>query len=106
MIALSFDAGLIYNADRAIFLGIKPMDTTYLLGLMGVTNTIGKIVIGKVVDIFRSRIFLLTTFVMLAHTILFSSGDFFPSFIGQASCFAFFGLAFGAYSATSAVLIK
>lgn len=106
MIALSIDTGITYNADRAIFLGIKPMHTTYLLGLMGITNTIGKIVMGKLVDIFRSRIFLLTTFVMLAHTILFSTGDFFPSMIGQASCFAFFGLTFGAYYSTSAVLIK
>lgn len=106
MVALSFDAGFTYNADRAIFFGIKAMDTTYLLGIMGVANTVGKLIMGKIIDMYRSRIILLTVCVMMTHAVVFSTGNFFQTWIGQAVYFALFGLDLGAYYSTAVILLK
>lgn len=106
LIITSLDAGITYNADRAIFLGINPMDTTYLIGIMGISNTIGLIVMGKIVDMFRSKIFLLAAIVMLAHSVLIATSDFFPTFTGQGIYFSMFGLTMSSYLVTSTVLIQ
>ena len=106
LVSFSVDAGLTFNADRAIFLGINAMDTTYLMGIMGATNTLGKVIIGKIVDRFSSQIFLMTTFVMVAHALLMALSDFLSDFLGQAIFFALFGLTCGSFYSTSAVLIK
>ena len=60
------------------------MDTTYLLGVMGLANAVGKVVLGRVVDVFRGHIFSLTAGVMMVMCVGFGTGDFLPSLPGQA----------------------
>ena len=72
LIGLSIDVGLTYHADHAIFLGVSPMETTYLLGIVGIFNILGKVTIGKLLDILHLWMFALTVIVMLLHCVAFS----------------------------------
>ena len=81
---MTFDAGLTYNADRAIsLLGIQPLHTTVLLSIMGGANVLGKTCMGKLMDLYRSRIVLMTVFMMMVNAVLFSLGGFLTSWTGQ-----------------------
>ena len=106
LIGLSIDVGLTYHADHAIFLGVSPMETTYLLGIIGIFNILGKVTIGKLLDILHLWMFALTVIVMLLHCVAFSLGDFFPSLVGQSVVSAMFGFTFGSYYNSSALLMK
>ena len=103
---MTIDAGITYNADHAIFLGVSPMKTTYLLGIMGICNMVGKIAIGKTMDLIPSKIFSLTFATMLCNCVVFSLGDFFPSWNGQAVILAILGASTGIYTCTAGVLVK
>lgn len=103
---MSQDAGLAYNADRAIFFGIPPIKASYLLGIVGISNIIGKLTAGQLTDRFRSRIFTLTFILMLAYSIIYIFSDYFPTWIGQAVMHSIFGFSLGAYSSIAAVLFK
>ena len=84
LVAMTFDAGLTYNADRAIsLLGIQPLHTTVLLSIMGGANVLGKTCMGKLMDLYRSRIVLMTVFMMMVNAVLFSLGGFLTSWTGQ-----------------------
>ena len=106
MIAMSVDAGMAYNLDRAVFFGISYINASFLLSIAGISNMLGKIIVGQLTDCLRSRIFSLTFVLMMAHSVSFAFSDYFPSWLGQAvmnSAFAFFC---GAYSSSTAVLFK
>ena len=82
------------------------METTYLLGIMGIFNILGKLTIGKLLDILHLWTFALTFMVMLLHCVAFSLGDFFPSLVGQSVVLEIFGFTFGSYYNSSALLMK
>ena len=105
LIAQPINGGLIYNSDHAITLGISPMQTSFILGISGLINTAGRIITGKIMDIFPSKIFILTLMIMLQLSLVFSIGDFFPTITGQVLVFGVFGFSFGAYGCTSAALV-
>ena len=104
LIALPINGGLTYNSDHAITLGISPMKTSFLTGISGLTNTAGRIITGKIMDIFPSKIFTLTLLIMLQLSLVFSIGDFFPTITGQVLVFVVFGFSYGAYNSTSGAL--
>ena len=106
LLALSIDAGLTFNPDRAISLGLRPMQTSFLLVVMGISNTLGKLITGLLMDAFSSRISSLTCLLMIVHTVAFGAGSYLPSLAGQAVMFGLFGFTLGAYFSTSTILLK
>ena len=95
-----------YNMDRAAFYGISYLNASYLLSIAGISNILGKIIVGQLTDCLRSKIFTLTFVLMMAHSVTFALSDYFPSWTGQAIVNSSFGFFCGAYSTTSAVLFK
>ena len=104
VISMPINCGLTYNADHAILLGIPDIQTSYLLGIFGVTNIVSRLIIGSIIDVFRSKIFIVTFLIMIQFTLIFSIGDFFPSITGQVLVFGSFGLTYGTYYNTSGFL--
>ena len=84
----------------------RPLHTTLLLAMTGSFNSLGKIVMGRMVDLLRAHIFPLTMAVMLVHVVMFAVSDLLPSWAGQMFCFAQFGFTFGCYYSSSAFLVK
>ena len=106
LIAIPIDVGMAYNLDRAEFFGISDINASYLLSIAGISNSLGKILVGQLTDCLRHRIFSLTFVLMLANAVTFAFSDFFPSWLGQTAGNSAFGFFLGAYSSTSAVLFK
>ena len=88
---LGIFAAFSFTADRAISFGITPHHTSLLLSGMGISNCVGRIAFGKLLDLFRTRIFALTTAILIINALSVLLSDFFPTFIGQAVYCAIFG---------------
>ena len=106
MIAVSIDSGVTYNVDRAIFHGLKEIHIAYMLGICGLFSSLSKLTFGKIIDAYRTRIFIITTLIMLVHAVLFATSDYFPSFLGQCVWFAVFAITTGAYASTTPIIIR
>merc|ERR1719186_1679929 len=86
-----------FYADRAVMFGISRDNSTILLSIMGVSNFLGRIIFGKLLDRFRSKSFLMVTCVLLLNGVSVLVSQFLTSFAGQAIISAVFGATFGAY---------
>eukprot|EP00092_Neocalanus_flemingeri_P017707 GFUD01019160.1.p1 GENE.GFUD01019160.1~~GFUD01019160.1.p1 ORF type:complete len:452 (+),score=88.21 GFUD01019160.1:104-1459(+) len=95
-----------FYADRAAIFGISRDNSTLLLSIMGVSNFLGRIIFGKLLDKFRSRTFLMVTCVLLLNGISVLVSQFLTSFAGQAIISAVFGATFGAYITSLIVVIS
>ena len=103
---MSIDSGVTFNVDRAIFHGLEEIHVAYILGACGLLSSLSKITVGKIVDAFRSRIFSITTLLMLVHALIFASSDYFRTLFGQAIWFAIFSITTGAYASTTPIIIR
>lgn len=103
---LAIYAAFQYTADRAIKLGIEAQNTSYLLSIMGISNCVGRILFGKILDIFRSKAFLMTTAIVLVNALIITFSDFMTSFEAQTIYASVFGLTFGGYVSSVVVILK
>jgi len=99
-------AAFAFTADRALVLGLSKHSTAQLLSVMGVSNCIGRIVFGKLLDVFRNKAFTLTGIVLLVNALVVTVSDYLTSFAGQAVFAAVFGATFGAYISSVVVILK
>lgn len=99
-------AAFSFTADRATNLGIDVHDTSHLLSIMGISNCAGRILFGKVLDIYRSKAFMMTTMVLLLNGLIVTFSDFMTSFVAQAVYSGIFGATFGAYISSVVVILK
>ena len=95
-----------FYADRAVMFGISRDNSTILLSIMGVSNFLGRIIFGKLLDRFRSKSFLMVTCVLLLNGVSVLVSQFLTSFAGQAIISAVFGATFGAYITSLIVIIS
>ena len=93
-----------FYSDRASDFGISREASTALLSIMGVSNFLGRIIFGKLLDRYRAKSFVMVTCILLINGISVLISQFISSFIGQAIISAIFGATFGAYI-TSLILI-
>ena len=56
LVSISIDAGITYNVDRAIFLGVDTSVVPNIVSFGGLCNLASKIVVGKLTDLFRNSI--------------------------------------------------
>ena len=81
-------------------------ESSAILSIIGVTNCVGRIVFGKVLDTFRPHTILLTTLVSLANALAVLSNTFVTSMAGHSVCAAVFGLTFGSYVTSFVPVLK
>ena len=86
--------------------GISKYHTSILLSIMGVSNCLGRILFGKILDRFRSKAILLTSIVLMTNALSIVLSGLVPSFVGQAIYAAIFGATFGAYISSVVVILK
>jgi len=103
---LGIFAAFSFSTDRAVQFGISKHQTSILLSIMGVSNCLGRIIFGKILDRFRSKAIHLTTIVLIINALSITISDFVPSFIGQSVFSAIFGATFGAYISSVVVILK
>ena len=73
---------------------------------MSIGNCLGRIIFGKVLDMFPTKTFTMITAIILINSAAVWASDYFPSFYGQAVYAAVFGSTYGAFITSSVLLIK
>ena len=98
---------LSFTADRAVQRGITDQrGSTVLLSIMGITNCVGRLIWGPIIDKYKSKILLFSfsTMATLAGSVLAS--EFLTSFAGQAVYSGLVGLSMGAQVTSSVVILQ
>ena len=103
---MSIDGGQTYNADRAVSHGHKEMNVAYMLSLSGLIKGVIQLIIGKIIDVFKKRIFSITVLIMAVYVLLFSTSDYFPNLLSQALWFTLFDVAYGTYYTTTTIIFR
>jgi len=106
LLHLGIFAAFSFTTDRAMMFGISKYNTSLLLSIMGVSNCLGRILFGKILDRFRSKAILLTSIVLMTNALSIVLSGLVPSFVGQAIYAAIFGSTFGAYISSVVVILK
>nr|CAD7459233.1 unnamed protein product [Timema tahoe] len=95
-----------YLVDAAIKDGIDPKSASFLLSIIGITNTVGRVVCGYVADFPWVDSLLLNNICLLVSTIAVASTPFCESYASYIIMSIFFGLAISGYiSLTSIILV-
>nr|CAD7574695.1 unnamed protein product [Timema californicum] len=95
-----------YLVDAAIKDGIDPKSASFLLSIIGITNTVGRVVCGYVADFPWVDSLLLNNICLLVSTIAVASTPFCESYASYIVMSIFFGLAISGYiSLTSIILV-
>jgi len=104
---LSSYATFVFTSDREIYSnGLSAKDTSYLIGIIGVSNLLGRIFFGKLLDAFRKKTFMLTSTVLLVNSLTILLSTYVTSFYGQAAFAVVFGFTIGAVSSSTMVTLK
>lgn len=104
---LAVFCALSFTADRAVQRGITDLaGSTVLLSIMGITNCIGRLVWGPIIDKYKSKILLFSfsTMSILAASVIVS--EFLTTFAGQAVYAGLVGLSMGAQVTSSVVILQ
>jgi len=105
--SIGFNVPYVYQVDRAVNeLGIVKEDANYLLSIVGIANTIGRVVLGFIADRpWVNRLYLYNTSLAICGLSMALS-NFWTNYTGQAIFCAVFGMTSGAYvGLTSVVLV-
>ena len=95
-----------FTFDRATLFGISKRNASHLLSIMGISNCIGAIIFGKLLDVFSNKAFMLTAFVHLLTAFMIIISGYLTSFAGQAVFCAVFGASWGSALVSSILMIK
>ena len=96
-----------FSTDRAVQSGgVTHSESSLLLSIMGVSNCLGRIVFGQVLDKFRHHSILLTTLIVLTNSLTVLSSDFLSGMIGHGVHAVVFGFTFGAYVCSVVPVLK
>jgi len=96
-----------FSTDRAIqFGGLSKAESSLLLSIIGVSNCLGRVVFGQLLDRFRPWTLQLTSIVVLTNALAIISGDLITSMVGHGLHSAVFGFTFGAYVCSIVPVIK
>ena len=96
-----------FSTDRAVqFGGLSHSESSFLLSVMGVSNCIGRVVFGQVLDRFRAHTLSLTSLVVLTNSLTVLSTSLVTGSLGHGLHSAVFGLTFGAYVTSVVPVLK
>jgi len=96
-----------FSTDRVIQSGgLSKGESSLLLSIIGVSNCLGRIIFGQLLDRFRPWTLQLTSIVVLTNALAVLSGDLIASMVGHGVHSAVFGFTFGAYVCSIVPVIK
>ena len=96
-----------FSTDRAVqFGGLSHSESSFLLSVMGVSNCLGRVVFGQVLDRFRAHTLSLTSLVLLTNSLTVLSTSLVTGTLGHGIHSAVFGLTFGAYVTSVVPVLK
>lgn len=96
----------VYLVDAATLVGIDPNSASYLLSIIGITNTIGRVVCGYVADFPRVNALLMNNICLVVSTVAVAATPFCSSYAAFIVMSIFFGIAISGYiSLTSIILV-
>ena len=81
-----------------LFKGIDSNSASYLLSIIGITNTIGRVVCGYVADFPKVNALLMNNICLVVSTVAVAATPFCSSFAGYIAMSIFFGIAICKYT--------
>ena len=104
--SIGFNVPYVYTVDRAIHLGVDQKDASFLLSVVGIANTLGRICLGYISDRpWINRLYLYNISLSICG-ISMGLSNLWGSYSAQAFFCAVFGITSGAYvGLTSVVLV-
>ena len=99
-------AGFSFTTDRAVQGGLSPTHSSLLLSVMGVTNCLGRVIFGIILDQFRTHALVFTVIAMATNSLALLTSILFPSLLGQLCFSAVFGATFGCYISSVVVILS
>jgi len=106
LVHISTYTGFLFTGDRAHQMNIEKQYIPMIFSTIGISDCLGRIIFGKVLDVFREKSFLLTTIILIVHTGVLGASTFMPGLTGQLIFACLFGLSFGSYVSSTMVLLK
>lgn len=95
-----------FTSDRAVQRHLTSAQSSLLLSIMGISNCVGRIFFGLILDRFRKHAIVLTVSVMTLNATAIIASDLLPDLLGQAAFSAIFGLTFGCYISSVVVILS
>ncbi|XP_044740488.1 uncharacterized protein LOC123301696 isoform X2 [Chrysoperla carnea] len=96
----------VYLVDAAIQSGIEPNSASFLISIIGITNTVGRIACGYFADFPWVNSLLLNNICLVISTVAVSATPFCQSYVSYIIMSIFFGIAVSGYiSLTSIILV-
>ena len=104
--SIGFNVPYVYTVDRAVHLGVDQKDASFLLSVVGIANTLGRICLGYISDRpWINRLYLYNISLSICG-ISMGLSNLWGSYSAQAFFCAVFGITSGAYvGLTSVVLV-
>ena len=106
LVNMSFSVAIAFTPDRGTNLGLYLDQTSYLLSMMGICNSVGKIGFGRILDRFRDQAVSITAGLMVVNGGIVLCSAFLTDFIGQAVYACIFGLTFGVFISSIVVVLQ
>lgn len=96
----------VYLVDSAMLVGIDSNSASFLLSIIGITNTIGRVVVGYVADFPKVNALLMNNICLVVSTVVVAATPFCNSYASYIAMSIFFGIAVSGYiSLTSIILV-
>ncbi|KAK6168443.1 hypothetical protein SNE40_020974 [Patella caerulea] len=105
MAMIGFYVPFVYVVDRAIGLGIEPHKASFLLSIIGITNTIGRVLAGVLSDFTKGRSLLINNVFMLMCGISTLLCPFCDTYVTLCIFTAVFGMCVGVYISLSSIIL-
>ena len=94
---LAVFSALSFTADRAVQRGVTDLaGSTVLLSIMGITNCVGRLVMGPIIDKYKGKILIFSSFAMIILAVSVLVSEFLTTFAAQAVYTGFLGFSMGA----------
>ena len=104
---LAVICALSFTTDRAVHRGVTDSTgSTALLSIMGITSCIGRLVMGPIVDKYKSKILLFASYVMIILAASVFVSEFLTTWTTQAVYAGLVGLSMGAKVTSEPVMIQ
>ncbi|XP_059607404.1 monocarboxylate transporter 14 isoform X2 [Phlebotomus argentipes] len=95
----------VYLVDAAVLSGINQSSASFLLSIIGITNTFGRVICGYVADFPRVDSLLLNNMCLVVSTISVALTPFCKSYEAYVAMAIFFGIAVSGYISLTSILL-
>ncbi|XP_023340234.1 monocarboxylate transporter 12 isoform X2 [Eurytemora carolleeae] len=103
--SIGFNVPYVYTVDRAILWGMDPESASFLLSVIGIANTIGRIILGWIGDQGWVKRLYIYNFCLVLCGITMGLSVFCTTYTTQAMYCAVFGVTSGAYVGLTSVVL-